>query len=268
MTLPIILETFKIGNRGEAFLEFIMSKYCLMHKIVGYKDIGIDYICEWLNGSTPSRILFGIQVKTSERKDIKVIDKGVNRRLNELRSFSMNRLPFNIKPETLTYWQGLEIPLYLFSVIKNSENIFDCYYLRLTPILHKINCSKSNDKLSQEIKKKIKEDVFYKANENSDFIALVKKENMDGGFVRDLFIDSIRCSYQNGRISYRNPRDFGLNNWPENNVIFPDILAEKGTNYMNNVKNGLSLLEKVGLISVNSNFEDKIIKLKNRITKN
>ena len=48
MILPKILESFRTGNRGEAFLEFIMSKHCLMHKTVGYKDVGIDYICEWL----------------------------------------------------------------------------------------------------------------------------------------------------------------------------------------------------------------------------
>ena len=258
MKLPTILESYRIGNRGEAFLEFIMSKRCLMHKIVGYKDVGIDYICEWLNGNIPSRILFGIQVKTSERNDIELISKGINRGLNELEKFLIKPLPFKIEPKTFTYWEGLEIPLYLFSIIKNNENNFDCYYLRLTPILHKIN----NDKF-----KEIKESVFFKANKNSDFIDLVKKERMSGGFVRDLFIDSVRCSYQNGNISYRNPKDFGLDNWHEDN-IFQEVITETGTDYMKKVKKGLLLLEKVEeLIKVHPDFENKIKILKNKIIK-
>ncbi len=256
MSLPKVLESYRTGNRGEAFLEFIMSKYCLMHKIVGYRDVGIDYICEWLNGDTPSRILFGIQVKTSERKDIKLEDKGRNKKLNDLKRFSIKPLHFKIKPETINYWSKLEIPLYLFSVIKNSEDSFDCYYLRLTPILHK----KNGNKLEE-----IKKGIFFKANRNSEFIDLVKKESKSGGFVRDLFIDSIRCSYQNGNISYRDPKDFGLEkNWPES-TIFPDVLGENDTDYAENVKKGLSLLERVGLIKVNANFDNKIKNLKNKV---
>lgn len=258
MILPKILESFRTGNRGEAFLEFIMSKHCLMHKTVGYKDVGIDYICEWLNGNIPSRILFGIQVKTSERSDIKLISKGTNRGLNELEKFLIEPLPFKIKPETFAYWEGLEIPLYLFSIIKNSENNFDCYYLRLTPILHKTN----NNKLEE-----IKKGIFFKGNKNSDFINSVKKEKMNGGFVRDLFIDSVRCSYENGNISYRNPKDFGLDNWPKDTVIFPDVLGEANTDYIKEVKKGLLLLEKVGLVKVDPNFESKIEMLKKQITK-
>ena len=257
MKLPTILESYRTGNRGEAFLEFIMSKHCLMHKIIGYKDIGIDYICEWLNNDVPSRILFGIQVKTSERNDIKLTSEGGNRRFNELEKFLIKPLPFRIKPETLAYWEGLEIPLYLFSIIKNNVNNFDCYYLRLTPILHKTN----NDKLEE-----IKKSVFFKANEKSDFIDLVKKEKMSGGFVRDLFIDSVRCSYQNGNVSYRNPKDFGLDNWPKDKVIFPDVLAEKDTDYIKKVKDGLLLLEKIGLVRVDYNFENKIEMLRKQIT--
>jgi hypothetical protein len=70
--LPSVLESYRIGNRGEAYLEFIMSKYCLMHKIAGYKDVGIDYLCEWLVGNSPTRILFGIQVKTSDRSGVEL----------------------------------------------------------------------------------------------------------------------------------------------------------------------------------------------------
>ena len=61
--LPKVPDSFRIGNRGEAYLEFILSRHCLMHKIAGYKDVGIDYLCEWLVEDSPTRILFGIQVK-------------------------------------------------------------------------------------------------------------------------------------------------------------------------------------------------------------
>ena len=64
--LPKVPISFRIGYRGEAYLEFIMSMHCLMHIIAGYKDLGIDYLCEWLVGDNPTRILFGIQVKTSD----------------------------------------------------------------------------------------------------------------------------------------------------------------------------------------------------------
>lgn len=259
MILPIIKESFKIGNRGEAFLEFIMSKYCLMHKVVGYKDIGIDYICEWLSGGTPSRILFGIQVKTSESKDIELIYKGVKSGFNELAFYNIKKFSWSIEEKTIEYWSGFEIPLFLFCVIRNSEDQFNCYYSRLTPILHRETKEGIKGKLEE-----IKKGEFYQANENSEFRDIVKKKNMDGGFVRDLFIDSVRCSYQNGSILYRNPKDFGLNNWPEK-VIYPDVLDEENTDYMKKVKEGLLLLEGVGLIKVDPNFENKIKKLKERV---
>lgn len=256
MTLPKILETHRAGNRGEAFLEFIMSKYCLMNKIVGHRDVGIDYICEWLNSDTPSRILFGVQVKTTERNDILLTDKGVNRRSNELSKFEINPPPFNLKQKTVEYLSGLNIPLYLFLVMKDKENIFDCYYSRLTPVLHKSRESTFNK--SEEIKK----GTFYKANNGSEFIAVIKKGKMDGGFVRDLFIDSIRCSYQSGSVSYRDPDESGIN-WP-NNALFPTVLAESETDYISRVKKGLLLLENYGLIKIEPDFENKINKLKMR----
>lgn len=261
MISPTVHESFRIGNRGEAFLEFIMSKHCLMHKVAGYKDVGIDYICEWLNGGKPSRILFGIQVKTTEKDNVKMVYEGIKKRLNELNYYSIKNFPWPIKETTVEYWMGFNIPLYLFCVIRNSENQFNCYYSRLTPILHR--------SIEGEIKEKIEEikkSEFYQANENSKFLAVKEKEKMDGGFVRDLFIDSVRCYYQNGSISYRNPKNFGLNNWPEK-VIYPDVLDEENTDYMKKVKEGLLLLESVRLIKVDPDFENKVKKLKEEVSR-
>ncbi len=257
MGLPKVLETHRTGNRGEAFLEFIMSKDCLMNKIVGHRDVGVDYICEWLDGDTPSRILFGIQVKTTERSDITLTEKGKHRRMNELMQFAVKPSPFKIEPKTIEYWEGLNIPLYLFLVIKTDEN-FDCYYSRLTPVLHKNNIG------TPEKAKEIINGVFYRANNGSNFISVVKKETKDGGFIRDLFIDSVRCSYQSGGVSYRNPEESGIN-WPKD-TLFPDILGEPGTDYVNRVKKGLSLLESSGLIKIADDFESKVEKLKDLVS--
>jgi len=255
---PKVLETLRIGNRGEAFLEFIMSKHCLMNKIVGYRDVGVDYICEWLNGDTPTRILFGIQVKTTERKDVTVTNKGINRRLNELPKVEISPSPFDIEGKTIEYWSGLSIPLYLFLVIKESdEEIFNTYYTRLTPVLHK-----KDGNIVGKINE-IKKGLFYQANKNSEFSAIVPKPNKDGGFVRDLFIDSIRCSYQSGSVMYRDPGESGIN-WPKDK-IYPDVLGEEKADYITKVKKGLILLEKNGLIKVDPDFEAKIDKLKKSV---
>jgi hypothetical protein len=261
MALPTVLESHRIGNRGEAFLEFLMSQYCLMNKVVGYRDVGIDYICEWLNGDTPSRILFGIQVKTTERNDINLDSKGVNRRLNELETFEIKKRIFNIEPKTFEYWKGLNIPLYLFLVVKNKgENNFDCYYSRLTPILHK-NTKDTSGQIDEVLKGN-----FYKANDGGDFISVKTKKTKSGGFIRDLFIDSVRCSYQSGSVSYRDPEENNIN-WP-NNVLFPDVLAEQGTDYIARVKKGLLMLQKSGLIEISPKFDEKIEELKNKIKGN
>lgn len=255
--LPSVLETHRIGNRGEVFLEFIMSKHCLMNKIVGHRDVGVDYICEWLHGDAPTRILFGIQVKTTERDDIKLTSKGSNRRMNELTKYEINPSPFDIDPKTFEYWRGLNIPLYLFLVIKNQEDVFDCYYARLTPTLHKKGLDTS------ELINQIKKGDFYKANENSQFNAVVPKPTKDGGFIRDLLIDSVRCSYQNGSVACRDPGESGIN-WPKD-TIYPDVLGEEDSDYVAKVKKGLLLLENNGLIKIAPDFESKIAGLKKKV---
>ncbi len=259
MEFPRVLETLRIGNRGEAFLEFIMSKNCIMHSITGYKDIGIDYICEWLDKDTPSRLLFGIQVKTTEQK-VTLIDKGINRRMNELETVKIkNPSVFKIKEETIEYWQGLNIPLFLFLIITNQENNFDCYYSRLTPILHKIGID-SASKI-----KRIKSGDFYLANNRSSFNAVKAKTWMDGGFVRDLFMDSVRCSYQSGNILYKDPRNLGIK-WPAS-AIFPTVLGDRDAEYVKRLKTGLLLLEREGLLKVDPSFEQKIENMKKKFEK-
>jgi hypothetical protein len=231
-----------------------------MHKVIGHRDVGIDYFCEWLNGDTLSGSLFGIQVKTTERKDIKPAKQRKNSGKNELDIFQMKPSSFiKIKVETVEYWKQLNIPLFLFVVIKNIQDNFNCFYTRLTPILHEVDVSTPN-KIE-----KIRNGEFYLANTNADFNAVIKKQKMDGGFVRDLFIDSVRCAYQSGNILYKNPNDLGLNNWTPK-TVYADVLAEKDTQYVKKVKEGLLLLENVGgLITVDPNFERRVEELKDSL---
>lgn len=48
----------KAATKGEAFFQALVSDYSIPHHIMGQKDIGIDYICEWVYGDQPSGILY------------------------------------------------------------------------------------------------------------------------------------------------------------------------------------------------------------------
>jgi len=257
-SLPTILESFRIGNSGEAYLEFIMSKHCLMHKISGYKDIGLDYICEWLVGSSPTRILFGVQVKTSGLENVEIECLGRNKGLNGLEKYKFLHAPsWDIGVNTINYWSGFEIPLYLFFVFKNNSE-FDCYYQRLTPKLHKKDKTKAIKQIQD-----YKNDDLYKVNSGSDFRAIISRGEKDGGFARDLFFDSIRCAYYSGSPQYRDSREFGLNGW-EGNHTYIDILGEEDCPYLDRVQESLTLFKKLGIISINSDWKQQIRDLKSR----
>ena len=266
--LPKVPDSYRIGNRGEAYLEFIMSKHCLMHKIAGYKDIGIDYLCEWLVENNPTRILFGIQVKTSDINNVELNNLGRNKGLNGLEQFEFAKtIPsWKIKLETINYWFGFEIPLYLFFVLK-TDSSFNCYYQRLTPILHK----KDQDKAVEEIQN-YKNNALYQANDDkSEFRAIVDRRGRDGrgkdgGFARDLFFDSIRCSYYTGSLKYRYPRDFGLKGW-EGNGTYADILGELDRPYIEKVGESLTILENLRIISIIPGWEERMREAKEKLRK-
>jgi hypothetical protein len=256
--LPKVPESFRIGNRGEAFLEFIMSKHCLMHKIAGYKDIGIDYICEWLVENSPTRILFGIQVKTSDIIDVELTPLGRNKGYNGLERFKFAKTApsWEIKRNTINYWFGIDLPLYLFFVLR-SNSCFNCYYQRLTPILHK----KDKEKAAEEIQN-YKNNELYKANDDqSEFRAIIDRHGQDGGFARDLFFDSVRCSYYVGSLRYRDSLEFGLKGW-EGKSIYADILGENDCPYMEKVGESLNSLKNLGIISILPEWEERIREIK------
>ena len=207
----------RTGIKGEAFFEALIADYALPHQIVGPKDIGIDYICEWVFGDKPTGILFGIQVKTFSSTTATPQPDGVETTLNGLDKYTIANSKLTIDGKTLRYWKGLGMPMYLFAVVHTSatdgiDDRLDCYYKRFTQVL-----------TSNEPQERL---VFYKANRGARFLAFADETNRRQGFARDLFIDYMRWTYYKGTIAYLNPRTLGLNQFPEGNRVFRDLLGE------------------------------------------
>lgn len=207
--------------KGESFFESVISEFAIPHHIVGQKDIGIDYFCEWVFGDRPTGILFAVQIKTFYYKTAipKLIENSSQNRLQEYTITNSNLKP-NI--ETLHYWQGLGIPVFLFTVYEDDSGKLHLFYKRYTPILTK----KSIEFCDHDYSVK-----FYKATEDNNFLAFSNTDEKTHGFTRDLFIDHIRWNYFKGSIAYLNPRSIGLNQFPKDN-IFPE-LAEEYQDYIN-----------------------------------
>lgn len=204
------------GIKGEAFFEALIVDYSLPHHIVGAKDLGIDYICEWINGDKPTGVLYAVQVKTFSNETAKPEKIGVEN-LNGLDKYTIIHTNLNINDTTRHYWRKLGMPVYLFAVViteatdEKAEEL-NCYYKRFTPCL---TSSAQHENLG-----------FYKANQGDKFIAYKDEQERKLGFVRDLFIDYMRWVYYKGSITYMNPRTLGLNQFGEENVVFSDITCE------------------------------------------
>ena len=201
----------KRGIKGEAFFESLISEYSLPNQIVGPKDIGIDYICQWVYEDKPTPVLYAVQVKTFSIKTAKPESVGIERHLNLLEKYQINYNKLTIDDKTLWYWRTLGMPVYLFAICYEEDKI-DCYYKRFTPVLTQ------DDKKQSELS-------FYKVNHNNSFIAFADSQRKIGGFARDLFIDYIRWNYYKGSIAYLNPHDIGLKQFPVRN-IFPELFQE------------------------------------------
>jgi len=191
------IKSKQIGNKGEAFFESLISEYAIVHKIDSSKDVGLDFLCEWVHGERPTQLLFGIQVKT--RRNTKI--EPAKERKSKLNSLMEYKTSLKVKEQTLNYWRGFDSPVFLFLInIKGEDrkNI-DCYYKRYTSILHK--------------KTKEKDEAFYKVNNGNNFLAFIHTKNFCGGFCRDLFFDHLRCQHNKGMLSGVNPQDLGLTHW-------------------------------------------------------
>jgi hypothetical protein len=206
----------KAAIKGEAFFEALVSDYSVPHHIMGLKDVGIDYICEWVYGDRPTGILYAVQVKTLSAHYVKLEPLGPKKGFNELNEYRIGNPNLHIDERTLQYWRGFGMPVYLFLIV-HSEPLhqggqLDCYYKRFTPVLTTNRTQKQEN--------------FYKVNEGTTFLAFADQQSKKFGFARDLFIDLIRCSYYKGSISYISPRTIGLEQFPQEDAVFVDLLKE------------------------------------------
>lgn len=188
------------GNKGEAFIESLFSDYAIVHKIDGSKDVGLDFLCEWVAGEKPTQLLFGIQVKTTKGVN-KFTEKGKVSRTNFLEEFSTSQIPpFNDIPEnTLKYWRGFNFPVFVFRVLFTEGKTL-AFYKRYTTVLHGIDTEKSLP--------------FYLANKDTMLQAYIYKIRT-WGFCRDLFFDHLKCQHYRGMLSGIDPKDLGLLGWKQ-----------------------------------------------------
>lgn len=201
----------KKGIKGEAFFESLACSHSLPIQIVGLKDIGIDYICQWIYEDRPTPILYAVQVKFfSTKKQPEYIRTRKN--FNNLKEYRIVNKNLKIDGRTLDYWRTLSMPVFLFAVCFIAQEA-TLYYKRYTPIVTKPN--ENFDFYSE----------FYQVNNGGEFLVYGDPSLQTGGFVRDLFIDYIRCNYYKGSIAYLNPLTIGLHQFPEDN-IFPELFEE------------------------------------------
>lgn len=206
----------KAGIKGEAFFEALVSDYSLPHHIVGSKDLGIDYICEWVYGDQPTGVLYAVQVRTLSQQNVELEDLRSESENNKLPRYKISNKLLNIDERTLQYWRGFGMPVYLFVIVYSESHVrdgrFDCYYKRFTSVL---TTQKTQD-----------EEDFYQVNKGTTFRAFADQTKQTNGFTRDLFVDLIRCYYSKGSISYISPRDIGLKQFPEENAVFQGVIDE------------------------------------------
>src|SRR5260370_9753942 len=207
----------RIGIKGEAFFEALIADYSLPHHVVGPKDIGIDYNCEWVYGEAPTGVLFAAQVKTFTVENANKPELKGTEVLNGLEKYVIRNSHLKVDERTLRYWKGLGLPMYLFVVARtkasgqSEDDVLDCYYKRFTPVL--------------TMEEKQEGLWFYKVNRGLKFIAFAKNP-VGQGFALDLFIALMRWSYYKGNIAYVNPRMLGLTQFPEEGTVFPELFRD------------------------------------------
>ena len=121
MSLPKYTAQKMKGNIGEALVQYLLSHFCLVHKIDGSNDIGNDFICELIKQQYPTNLLFYVQVKFTKNPPV-------------------------ISKSTLEYWKTSPIPVYIFWIKGSPPSSFNVQpdfsnlakkYKRMTPILTK-----------------------------------------------------------------------------------------------------------------------------------
>lgn len=225
----------KTGIKGEAFFESLIADYAIPNQIVGSKDLGLDFICEWTFGDKPTGILFGIQIKTFSEDTITKPKKSEDTENNKLEKFKVNHTNLTIGKNTLNYWKGFGIPIFLFAIVEEKSS-FNCFYQRFTSIITKGD-HQDNER-------------FFKVNKKQSFIAFKDFEKRTGGFARDLFIDHMRFNYFKGSISYLNPRDMGLNEFPKKEGVFVELFNDYSDSILTTYSFTKSFIDKLQIKTI------------------
>ncbi len=240
--------TAKKQIEGEAFFETLICACSIPHKVVAPKDLGIDFFCEWAPDNKPTGILFAAQVKASSEEvaEPKQVDRNPAYDDNELDKFKISNSNLKIDENTLKYWAGLGMPVYLFTVIESTsepegKKALTIYYKRYTAYLHEKDKKEEYDPF----------DSFYKVSDGAKFLTYKDPLEKKRGFARDLFIDYIRCCYSRGTLPYVNPTEIGVGGYEhyKQSRRFDDLLNEYKNKILTTFSETKEKLERAGLIN-------------------
>lgn len=71
--LPKRTDAQRIGVSAADLLNSVLTKFCNVHPVQQDRDMGIDFICELMQGQYPTGKLFNVQCKGTEECERKAI---------------------------------------------------------------------------------------------------------------------------------------------------------------------------------------------------
>ena len=105
--LPKRTKSQKIGVSAADLLSSVFAEFCNVIPVPQDRDLGIDFICEIMQGEHPTGKLFNIQCKGKEEAEVE-----------------SNSITVPIKVATLNYWSLQPNPTFL--IVVDCQN--DCFY--------------------------------------------------------------------------------------------------------------------------------------------
>ncbi|MGB3534071.1 MAG: DUF4365 domain-containing protein [Microcoleaceae cyanobacterium] len=105
--LPKRTKSQRIGVSAAELLSSVFTKFCNIIPVPSDKDLGIDFICEVMQGDNPTGKLFNIQCKGKEEAKVKG-----------------NGIAIPIKVTTLNYWLLQSNPTFLIVVDCQSRSFY------------------------------------------------------------------------------------------------------------------------------------------------
>src|SRR5487761_1245989 len=113
-------ENARRGIKGEAYFESLIVEHAIPHRIARHNDLGIDFLCEWIDGDRPIGILFCAQVKSTTRDTAKPEFHGKSS-LNGLDEYTLGGAKV-IEEGIIDYWKGLGLPAFLFEIVETNSD--------------------------------------------------------------------------------------------------------------------------------------------------